>query len=156
MYPQHSLILAELAGQPAATSYQVHGKRQRQTSALTAALHGHTIWLFIDRYLNEILYLMKDYKTPKFHKAKRLAKSIAMKNRQRFSDYVDTDDIVEPVMHDTHRGVYLPLTIHFQFAREASYNRAENIMRIFRIPLSISKRRKRKAFDDRVSFTKYV
>lgn len=156
VYPQHALILSELSGQPSAISNQIHGKRQKQTSLLTSLLYKQSVWLFIDRYLNEMLYLMKDYKTPKYHKAKKLAKSIAMKNRQRFTDYADIDDVVEPVMHDTHRGVYLPLATHFHFKKQINYAKIESVLRAFRIPLSFAKRKKRKAFDDRVSFSRYV
>ena len=55
-------------------------------------------------------------------------------------------------MFDTHRGVYLPLSIHIELTKSDSQNYNEMCLRLCRLPINIYKKHYRPAFDDAVSF----
>jgi len=150
---QHGLILAAIAGSPASLSYQLHGKRQRRTAIFSATLRGLHIGPFLDKFIHEILPIIPEFKTPKWKKAvKSLAKSYTLRLRYKMQDFDDFVDLLEPVMYDSHRGMFLPLAVHFNWSRPSSYTIGEAYFRMLRLPISMFTRRFRPAFDDSVSF----
>lgn len=155
MFIQHTLLLMELIGGLAVIKHQLHGKRKRQTSSSAVSLYRDSILCFLDRYLNEYIWLMKDFKTPKYRKIKnsQLVYDISMRVREKLTGFTFSD-LVEPIMLDTHRGIFLPLSLHFKFENKISYTSVESYLRAFRLPLSFFKRHKRPAFDDKISFSR--
>jgi hypothetical protein len=148
---QHHLVLTALVGKPVSLTYQLHGRRQRKTAALICTLFNQEIWPFIDKFIHEFLILMPDFTTPKL-KRKKLKENYSLRIRQKLFDFGDFGDLLEQVMYDTHRGVFLPLQIHFLLQRTKSYMLNESYLRMARIPFHFYKRRCRPAFDDPTSF----
>ena len=65
MYTKHSLIVSAISGKTACLSYQSHGKRQRRTSSTGVRLLGNTIWPFLNKFIHELLPIIRDLRTPK-------------------------------------------------------------------------------------------
>lgn len=68
-------------------------------------------------------------------------------------DYDDFSDLIEPIMHDTHRGAFLPLAVNFVFQGVLPHADQESYLRMLRLPVSMFRRRFKPAFDDRVLFS---
>ena len=147
----HSLIVASLSGKPPVITYQVHGKRQRRTSAACVFLLGSYICPFLDKFVHEVLPIVTDFRSPKWQKGLP-SKSYTLRIRHKFNSLDDFDDLVDPIMHDSHKGIFLPLTIHFIYNKLFSHAFNENFFRMLRVPICLFRRRFRPAFDDHVTF----
>lgn len=60
----------------------------------------------------------------------------------------ELDDLIESFMLDTHKGIYLPMTVHFQLIQSVNHFIGETLIRAFRIPIHFYKKRSKPAFDD--------
>jgi len=158
MLPQHHLIMSAITGGRSLTKYQIHGKRKRRTISSNVILIGAKAWYFVDKFLHEMVPLMSDYfKTPKFHKHKRrkVAQNYTLRVRQKFNIIEDFYDLVAPVMHDTHKGYYLPLTIHLKLRKDSSHFNNETYLRMLRLPILMYRRKARLVFDDKQKTKKH-
>jgi len=84
-------------------------------------------------------------------KTKKKAKSAnayTFRFREKLTMVEDFDDLVESIMYDTHKGIYLPITMHLLFNKTMPHFFNETYLRMLRIPLTMHKRRPRPAFDD--------
>jgi len=153
MLPEYSIILSSLTGVPCELNYQVHGKRRKRTMATTATLKMNKIWYFLDKFLHEFIPHMFEFETPKIHKS-IIINNYSLRVRQKFALNPEFEDLVENFMYDTHRGIYLPLTVHFKLKNSTSSFIDEIYLRMLRIPFSLYSRRARPAFDDRPSLKK--
>lgn len=148
---QYSLMLANLSGKPSNISYQAHGKRNRQTIAATATVFKNYVWFCLDKLTHEIFPILSDFLTPKWRKNNK-SFSYTLRLRHKFLSYDVFDILTSASMYDTHKGVFLPLSIHFNFTELNSHLINEGYLHIFRLPISLYKRRYRPAFDDKISF----
>jgi hypothetical protein len=95
---------------------------------------------------------MQNFITPKIKRTK-VKENYSLRVRQKLFDFDDFGDLIEPIMYDSHRGIFLPLQFHFLFWVIKSYTLNESFLRIARVPLSFYRRKCRPAFDDPVSFS---
>lgn len=144
----HNIISTILTGQPAVLQYQFHGKRQRRTISLNTNLSQKYAWPFIERLLNFIIPKMYDLKTIKHKRSVSPISSYSLRLRERMSIVDEIDDLIEPFMLDTHKGIFFPFTMHFKLSNKVSHNKGETLIRCFRLPIHFYKRHKKPAFDD--------
>jgi hypothetical protein len=148
---QHNLIFASLVGKPPMTRYQTHGKRKKRTVSLNANLIGRYVFPVLDKLVYEILPILSDFKTPKWRKG-GASRSYALRIRQKFMYYDQFEDLITNQMHDSYRGVFLPLNVSVIFATPQPHSINEICLRSMHLPVSLFKRNPRPAFDDPVSF----
>lgn len=147
---EHGLILSSIAGALAIARPQLHGKRQKRTVSLTTVSNQSTLWQPIDKLLNEVLPRVSDFKTLKFRKP--AIHSYSLRLKQKLTPLVDFEDLISPSMYDTHRGVFLPLTSHFNLQSAINHLISEHYLRMLRIPFNFYVKRKSPAFDDAATF----
>jgi len=94
---------------------------------------------------------MYDFITPK--SLKNTTNSYTIRFRQGLSFVEDFNEIIELSMYETHRGIYLPVTLHFKFNQICSAFFIETYIRMLGMPSILYKRKPRPAFDDAVIFT---
>jgi len=152
VYLQHSLILTSIMGTPVSVYHQTHGKRRKRTVRLNAQVLQYQMWAVLDKLMQELFPVFMNYKTPKWRKNLQ-SSSYSMRIRQKYAIYEDFEDLVDPILYDSYKGIYLPLTIHFQFYQGASsHMMCENYLRSVKIPASFYTRKPRPAYDDQISF----
>jgi hypothetical protein len=151
LLPEYGIVLTTLAGQPSQLNYQFHGKRRRRTTSINVQLIKNYVWLYLDKFIHEFIPHLYEFVTPKFRK-KRLTNSYALRIRDKLSINLEYIDLIENIMYDTHKGIYLPLTVHFILANVFSNCNNETYLRMLRVPASLYHRRPRPAFDDRPAF----
>lgn len=149
---QYSLMLSNLSGKPSSISYQAHGKRNRQTISTTATVFSKSVWPCIDKFAHEIFPILSDFLTPKWKKNNKTL-SYTLRLRHKFLTYDVFDILTSATMYDTHKGVFLPLSIHINFRTLNPHALNEGYLHMFRLPISLYKRRFRPAFDDKISFS---
>lgn len=147
---EHGLILTSLSGLLAVAKPQLHGKRQKRTVSINAILTGSNAWAPLDKTVSELLTKISDFRTPKFKKPNNA--SYSLKLNQKFTPLVDFEDLVSPEMYDTHRGIFLPLTLHIIIKGNITPQVAETYLRTMRLPLHFYTRRPAPAFDDLATF----
>jgi hypothetical protein len=152
LLPEHGLILSNLTGQPSQTNFQLHGKRQRRTVSTGAQLTHARVWPLIDKFMHELITHMQDFSTPKSRKSMWLM-SHTLRIRQKFTIIDSFEDLIENVMYDTNKGIYLPLTLHFNLKNAAKSSVVETYLRMLQLPISLFLRKPRPAFDDKVVFS---
>jgi hypothetical protein len=91
---------------------------------------------------------MPEFTTLKTKKKGKSGNSYTFRFREKFTMVEDFDDLVEAVMYDTHKGIYLPLTMHLLLKRKVPHLFNETYLRMLRIPVTMHRRRPRPAFDD--------
>jgi len=148
---QHSLIFSSIIGKPPITNYQIHGKRMRRTVSLNISLNKHYIFPVLSKLVYEIIPILMDFKTPKWHK-NNAAHSYTLRIRQKFSYYDEFDDLISNQMYDNYKGIFLPLNININFNNSISHINNEIYLRLVHLPINLFKRRARPAFDDSVKF----
>jgi len=149
---QHILVLSSLVGASPSLSYQLHGKRQKRTVSAMVGLLRNNIWAFLDKFTQQFLLAVNDFKTIKAKKSIKSANSYTIRIRQKLGYFDDFIGFIEASMYDTHRGVYLPLTTHLIFSSCSPHTWNEGYLRLLKIPVNLFKRNLRPAFDDAVSF----
>lgn len=153
LFSQHSLILASITGLAPITKFQMHGKRQKRTVLVGVKLEKQYIWPFLDKYVHELLQYISDFKTPKFNKGKNQLNNVySLRLRHKLGSFDDFNDLISTVMHDSYKGIFLPLTAHFQLNQKSSHMRNETYLRMLRLPVTMYKRHMKPAFDDKVVF----
>lgn len=148
---QHSLIFSSLTGKPPITNYQIHGKRMRRTVSLNVSLNKQYIFPVLSKLVYEIIPILLDFKTPKWHK-NNIAHSYTLRIRQKFTYYDEFDDLISNQMYDSYKGIFLPLNINLNFNNSTSHINNEIFLRLIHLPVIMFKRRARPAFDDSVKF----
>jgi len=149
----HHILSMILTGQPPILKYQFHGKRQRRTVSLDTNLLHFFAWSFIERLLNELIPKMYDIKTVKHRRSISPINSYTLRIRERISFVEEIDDLVESFMLDTHKGIYLPMTTHFQLLQVVDHFVGETLIRAFRIPIHFYKKHSKPAFDDTIKIS---
>jgi len=147
---EHGLVLSSIAGALAVARPQLHGKREKRTVSLTTVANQSTLWQPIDKLLNELLPRVSDFKTIKFRKPSGYSYTLRLK--QKLAPLVDFEDLVSSSMYDTHRGVFLPLTSHFNLQSPVNHSISEHYLRMLRLPFNFYVKRKPPAFDDSATF----
>jgi hypothetical protein len=94
---------------------------------------------------------MYEFSTPSSKKYSNLLNVFNLRIRQRFYGVEEFKDLIEPSMYDMYKGIYLPLSLHFQLSKIISNISSEIYLRMLRLPINLFKRIKRPAFDDKVS-----
>lgn len=64
----------------------------------------------------------------------------------------DFEELVSSTMYDTHRGIFLPLSAHFNFNDFVGHQVNEQYLRMLRLPFNFYSKRKAPAFDDPATF----
>ena len=146
---EHGLLLSSLSGTLAVAKPQLHGKRQKRTVSLNAVLSKNNAWASLDKVVHELLPRISDFRTPKFKKPS--TSSYTIKLRQKFTPLADFDDLISSEMFDSHRGIFLPLSVHFIITQTPSQV-SETYLRAMRIPLQFYSRHPAPAFDDLATF----
>jgi hypothetical protein len=149
---EHSFILSSLTGKAFQIEYQLHGKRRRKTLTSVANLQKNTVWFFLDKFINEILTHTYEFSTPKYKKHKQTTKELTVRFRQKLRVINEFDDLVSAQMHDTHRGIFLPLSIHLVLNKKHTYVIGETYYRMLQLPFTFYKRKTKPAFDDKLHF----
>ena len=152
LFLQHVLLLTTLTARPANLAYQLHGKRQKRTVSINTKLINRYIWSFLDKFIQQFIPAITDFKTIKFKKSTQYVNNYTLRIRQKLGIFIEFDNLVEANMYDTFRGVYLPLTIHFKFNTQYPQIWNENYLRMLKLPLNLYKFKFRPAFDDAVTF----
>ena len=147
---EHGLILSSLTGSLAIAKSQLHGKRQKRTISINADLRNSKVWPALDKIINELLPKISDFRTPKFKKP--AGGSYSIKLKQKFTPLPDFEDLVSQDMYDSHRGIFLPLSVHFIILNKSYQQIDETYMRMLRIPFNFYVRRSAPAFDDLAVF----
>ena len=143
---EHGLILSSLSGLLAIAKPQLHGKRKKRTVSLTTVLTNSNVWPALNKLVSELLPKISDFRTPKFQKPN--CSSYTIKLKQKFTPLTDFEDLVSSDMFDSHRGVFLPLSVHLSFDKNLPVQAAETYLRALRIPLHFYTRHPAPAFDD--------
>lgn len=148
---EHGLILASLSGNLPIASYQLHGKRQKRTVALSNTLSTTTLQV-LDKLIHELLPKVPDFSTPKLRKP--TYNNYIFTIKQKFAPLPEFEDLVSSAMYDEHRGVFLPLSIHLLFGKTVTtrLQTAAHYLRMLRLPFNFYSKAKAPAFDDAVAF----
>jgi len=96
--------------------------------------------------------IISNFKTIKTHKFHKKTNNYTLRIKQKLGSFNEFSDLVENSMYDTHRGVYLPLTIHFIFSTQSSQFLNESYFRMLKFPINFYRRKSRPAFDDAIGF----
>ena len=148
---EHGLILNALVGTLSLAKSQLHGKRQKRTSSMETKFPGNKAWPAIDKTIHELLPRISDFQSPKFKKA---AQNYTLRLNQKFNPLTDFEDLVDSEMFDTHKGIFLPLTVHFNLTGHEKYHQLdEHYLRMLRLPLAFYRKHPAPAFDDPAVFT---
>lgn len=148
---EHGLILSSIAGLLPIVKSQLHGKRQKRTVSLNALMNSKRIWPAIDKITTQLLPKIGDFQTPKFKKPAALNYTIRLK--RRFNPLIEFEELVSESMYDTHKGVFLPLSIHINFQNPSNHLISEQYLRMLRLPFNFYSRREVPAFDDPAVFS---
>ena len=148
---EHGLILASLSGKLPIAKYQLHGKRQKRTVSLNNTV-GRSVFHTIDKILHELLPRVPDFATPKVRKP--AYNNYILRLRQKFTPLPDFEDLISSDMYDEHRGIFLPLNIHFLFdkALATRYQTGSHYLRMLRLPFNFYAKSKAPALDDLAAF----
>lgn len=152
LMPEHVLIMSNISGTLPQTNFQLHGKRQKRTVSLSALAQKQQMYQFTDKFIHELVPHMQDLMTPKSKKTQDRTNTYTLRVRQKLTVVEDFEDLVENSMRDSHKGVYLPLSVNFKLSSPATSSTLETYLRMLRIPVSLFRRKKRPAFDDKVVF----
>jgi hypothetical protein len=138
-YLSHPLIFKSVFGQFPKYKYQQHGKRARETvSIVTSYRSDNDISSLLGRFTSLIFPSIADMRTVKNIKRKRAGSVIAFRMRYKFGvNFPDCDDFIMDEMHDTKRGVFLPMSITIKFSNSLSHLVLEDICRSLRLPVSL-------------------
>lgn len=147
---EHGLILGSITSVLPVAESQLHGKRQKRTIALGSRLYSKKLWSPLDKLANELLPKISDFKTQKFKKPAGLNYTIRLK--QKFTPLIDFEELVSSTMYDTHKGIFLPLSVHLNFSSFIRHQVAEQYLRMLRLPFNFYSKRKAPAFDDPATF----
>jgi len=122
VFIEYGLMLANLTSAPFTTRYEVHGKRQRRTLSFRSKLRGDNSFLFINKFINEVILKFFDFKTLWSRRELNFNQmSYTFHIAKMFSQIVDIDDLVENKMYDKHRSIFLPLMVSIVFSRPTYY-----------------------------------
>jgi hypothetical protein len=94
---------------------------------------------------------MQDLMTPKGRLCK-ITRAFTLRFRQKFTIVDEFEDILDSNLYDTHKGVYLPLTLHLKLVTPVKPALLEMYLRMLRLPVTLHRRKPRPAYDDRVVF----
>jgi hypothetical protein len=156
-YLAHSLVFNSVVGQFPLFSYRRHGKREKETVAMFADYRSYNqIYGFIGRFINLIMPSIIDMRSIRGIKRARFSSTLMCRLRYRFGvNFPDCDELITDEMHDTKRGVFLPLYIAVVFGREMGYLQVENLARMLRLPISFFRWWPYPAVDDAEVYDKY-
>jgi hypothetical protein len=148
---EHGLIVASLSGRLPVANYQLHGKSQKRTVSLSSTLNSGTFQA-LDKIIHELLPRIPDFITPKVRKPSH--NNYILRIKQKFAPLPDFEDLISSSMYDEHRGIFLPLSMHFLFGKTlyTRYQTAYHYLRMLRLPFNFYSKRKAPAFDDIATF----
>jgi hypothetical protein len=137
-YLAHSLVFNSVVGQFPRFSYRRHGKREKETVAMFIDYRsGNQVYGFIGRFINLIMPSIIDMRSMRGIKRTRFSPTLMCRLRYRFGvNFPDCDELITDEMHDTKRGIFLPLYAAIVFGREMSYLQVETLARMLRLPIS--------------------
>lgn len=95
---------------------------------------------------------MQDLMTPKSKKRGNL-NVFTLRLRQKFITVEEFEEILESNMYESHKGIYLPLTLHFHLVKQVTPSTLEIYLRMLRLPINLHRRKPRPAYDDKVVFS---
>jgi hypothetical protein len=97
-----------------------------------------------------LLPRISDFKTPKFKKPSTA--NYTMRLKQKFTPLIEFEELVSSNMYDTHKGIFLPLSVHLNFLSPTTHQVGEQYVRMLRLPFNFYSKRKAPAFDDPATF----
>jgi hypothetical protein len=138
LYRAHPLVFNSVVGKFPRYKYQQHGKREKETVSIIADYASQElIGAFLGRLTNAIFPSVADMRTMKNIKRTRTINSVSFRMRYRFGvNFPDCDELIVDEMHDTKRGVFLPLMITIYFSGGLKLPVAEDFVRMIRLPMS--------------------
>jgi hypothetical protein len=136
-YRAHPLVFNSVVGKFPRYKYQQHGKREKETVSIVADyVSQELIGAFLGRLINAIFPSVADMRTMKNIKRTRTANSVSFRMRYRFGvNFPDCDELIVDEMHDTKRGVFLPLMVTIHFGSELKLPVVEDLIRMIRLPV---------------------
>src|SRR4051812_32968593 len=137
-YRAHPLVFNSIVGKFPRYKYQQHGKREKETvSIITEYRSQEDIGAFLGRFINAIFPSVADMRTMKNIKRARTSNSVSFRMRYRFGvNFPDCDELIVDEMHDTKRGVFLPLVVTIHFDNALKLPVIEDFIRMIRLPMS--------------------
>lgn len=148
---EHNLILASLSGSLPIFKNQLHGKRKKRTVSLNNEFSEKYTRVF-DKIIHELLPKIPDFVTPKMKKSR--FSNYSLKINQKFPALPDFEDLISQSLYNDHRGVFLPLHVHFLFKNSEILDNATTVhyLKMMRLPMFFYTKNKKPAFDDPVTF----
>lgn len=80
---------------------------------------------------------MYEFPTPRSRKRSRLIKSFNLRVRQKLGIVEEFNDLIENSMYDTHKGIYIPLFLHFNLIKFVPNKLGEIYLRMKRLPMNL-------------------
>lgn len=137
IFLQYSFLLSTLTSLTSLISFQTHGKRKKKTFSFNAILLKNYYYYFLDKFLHQLLPEFVDFKFLKFNKQKSSNQynSYSLRFRYKIGYFDEFIDLLESTFYNTHKGIYLPLTLNFKFNKIESITFHEFFLRMIRIPI---------------------
>lgn len=152
---QHILIFSNIVGKLPAIRKQVHGKKKKYTLSLFTQLYGPYLNFALDKFVNELLPKVFDFKTVRLRRAKKKYFNYTFKLRNRYSPISDFTELVDQDMYAKNKGLFLPLAYSFN-VKAPRVKMAEDYFRRIQLPFNFFKKRFKAAFDDKEDFSMLV
>lgn len=152
---QHVVIFSNIVGKLPWVRRQIHGKKKKHTLSLAANLLRPYITFAIDKFVNELLPKVFDFKTTRLKRAKKKYFNYTFKLRNRYSPLPDFADLVEYEMYTKNKGLFLPLAYNFNIA-QGKIKDTEDYLRKLQLPFNFFKKKFKAAFDDKEDFSMLV
>jgi len=144
--PEHALIFNILCGALGVPRLQVHGKKRKTTLSLSTQLVKKNKWIIFDKLVNELLPRINDFYSLKFHKPE--SSNFTLRLKQKFTPLTDFEELVNLNMYNTHKGIFLPLTVHFNLVNTGYHQVNEQYLRMLKLPFIFYVKRPAPALDD--------
>jgi hypothetical protein len=111
-----------------------HGKRQRRTALLHAAISRKLMLRFLDKFINIVIPAIGE--SQMYHQRRRYSQISYQFRFQRFFEH----DEIASLLTDRllQRDIFIPLTLHLRL-NKVSMQAHETLLRILRLPLQLYK-----------------
>src|SRR6187402_688754 len=152
---QHILIFSNLVGKVPSVLSQIHGKKKKHTLSLSAGLSVPYINFALDKFVNELLPKVFDFKTTRLRRVKKKYFNCTFKLRNRYTPLPDFSDLVEPEMYAKNKGLFLPLAYNFRITKDKIKD-TEDYLRKLQLPFNFFRKKFKAAFDDKEDFSMLV
>jgi hypothetical protein len=146
---QHILLAMSLIGKQAQPVAQLHRRKQYYTGAFEFLFLKKTVWELIDKFVHEIIPVFFDFLTPKFKKGKvKKTNTYTWHVRYLMKMYDEFNLLLIEEFYKSHRGIFLPLHMHFTFSKMQDHFSNECYFHMLRYPFWFYKKKRKPTHDD--------